>query len=102
MKKTTLLALASALSMATAQAQEAKVECAADDAKCIEVAKSAEGKCGEGKCGGAAAPAKSAEGKCGEGKCGAAAPAPAKSAEGKCGEGKCGGTATPVVPPVKK
>ena len=42
----------------------------------------AEGKCGEGKCGGD----KEAEGKCGgdkeaEGKCG----------EGKCGEGKCGG-----------
>ena len=44
----------------------------------------AEGKCGEGKCGGD----KSAkEGKCGEGKCGGD-----KSAkEGKCGEGKCGG-----------
>ncbi|MDO4435931.1 MAG: hypothetical protein Q4B71_05865 [Cardiobacteriaceae bacterium] len=98
MKKATLLALASALSMATAQAQEAKVECAADDAKCIEAAKATEGKCGEGKCGGAAAPAKSAEGKCGEGN-----PAPAKAAEGTCGEGKCGGTATPVVPaPTKK
>ena len=55
-EKTTLLALASALSMVTAQAQEAKVECAADDAKCIEAAKSAEGKCGEGKCGGTATP----------------------------------------------
>ena len=44
--------------------------------------KDAEGKCGEGKCGGD----KDAEGKCGEGKCGGD-----KDAEGKCGEGKCGG-----------
>ena len=44
----------------------------------------AEGKCGEGKCGGD----KSAkEGKCGEGKCGG----DKKAKEGKCGEGKCGG-----------
>lgn len=55
--------------------------------------KPAEGKCGEGKCG--ASGEKSAEGKCGasgeksaEGKCGASGE---KSAEGKCGEGKCGG-----------
>ena len=51
------------------------------------VAGDAEGKCGEGKCGGD----KEAEGKCGgdkeaEGKCGGD-----KEAEGKCGEGKCGG-----------
>ena len=45
----------------------------------------AEGKCGEGKCGGNGE--KSAEGKCGEGKCGGDGE---KSAEGKCGEGKCG------------
>ena len=44
----------------------------------------AEGKCGEGKCGGD----KSAkEGKCGEGKCGG----DKAGKEGKCGEGKCGG-----------
>ena len=42
----------------------------------------AEGKCGEGKCGGD----KEAEGKCGEGKCGG----DKEEAEGKCGEGKCG------------
>ena len=42
----------------------------------------AEGKCGEGKCGGD----KGMEGKCGEGKCGGD-----KGMEGKCGEGKCGG-----------
>jgi len=42
----------------------------------------AEGKCGEGKCGGKA----KKEGKCGEGKCGEGK---AKK-EGKCGEGKCG------------
>ena len=40
----------------------------------------AEGKCGEGKCGG-----KAKEAKCGEGKCGG------KAKEAKCGEGKCGG-----------
>lgn len=42
----------------------------------------AEGKCGEGKCGGDKA---EKEGKCGEGKCGED-----KGKEGKCGEGKCG------------
>ena len=65
------------------------------------VAEMAEGKCGEGKCGGDKA---KAEGKCGEGKCGgdkakaegkcggdkAAAEGKAMG-EGKCGEGKCGG-----------
>jgi uncharacterized low-complexity protein len=48
------------------------------------VAEMAEGKCGEGKCGGAKS---EAEGKCGEGKCGG----DKKATEGKCGEGKCGG-----------
>lgn len=43
----------------------------------------AEGKCGEGKCGGEKS---AAEGKCGEGKCGGDKGA----TEGKCGEGKCG------------
>ena len=52
----------------------------------MQVAEAAEGKCGEGKCGGDKA--KTAEGKCGEGKCGGDK---AKTAEGKCGEGKCGG-----------
>jgi uncharacterized low-complexity protein len=52
------------------------------------VAEMAEGKCGEGKCGGDKAKSE-AEGKCGEGKCGGDK---AKTdAEGKCGEGKCGG-----------
>ena len=46
----------------------------------------AEGKCGEGKCGGDKA---TKEGKCGEGKCGGDKAAK----EGKCGEGKCGGAA---------
>ena len=51
----------------------------------------AEGKCGEGKCGGEGKKAK--EGKCGEGKCGG----DKAEGEGKCGgdkaegEGKCGG-----------
>jgi len=45
----------------------------------------AEGKCGEGKCGG-----KAKEAKCGEGKCGEGKAKEAKCGEGKCGEGKCG------------
>ena len=48
--------------------------------------KGAEGKCGEGKCGGEKAKAK--EGKCGEGKCGGEK---SKAKVVKCGEGKCGG-----------
>lgn len=66
----------------------------------------AEGRCGEGKCGGEAKP-KDAEGQCGgtpkgaaegqcggqpkaaEGQCGGQA-APKGEGEGKCGEGKCG------------
>ena len=46
------------------------------------VADKAEGKCGEGKCGGKS----EKEGKCGEGKCGEGK----SEKEGKCGEGKCG------------
>lgn len=58
--------------------------------------KDAEGKCGEGKCGGDKAAEKDAEGKCGEGKCGGDKAKHKhkhkdKDAEGKCGEGKCGG-----------
>ena len=49
----------------------------------------AEGKCGEGKCGGKSGKeGKCGEGKCGEGKCGGKS---GKEKEGKCGEGKCGG-----------
>ena len=56
----------------------------------------AEGKCGEGKCGGGD---KKPEGKCGEGKCGGSDKSTSegkcggsdKKPEGKCGEGKCGG-----------
>jgi uncharacterized low-complexity protein len=62
----------------------------------------AEGKCGEGKCGGSKAAKSSSEGTCGgskqsegkpmaEGKGGGAEPAAKPVAEGKCGEGKCGG-----------
>ncbi|WP_249963259.1 HvfA family oxazolone/thioamide-modified RiPP metallophore [Histophilus somni] len=75
MKKTTLVALAGALTMAVSAHADMKkntTECEMHDGKCVS--KSAEGKCGEGKCG-ATAPKKnmpkSAEGKCGEGKCGA-------------------------------
>ena len=46
----------------------------------------AEGKCGEGKCGGKKKMKE--EGKCGEGKCGGDKK---MKKEGKCGEGKCGG-----------
>tara|TARA_R110000744_G_scaffold231306_4_gene349533 strand:- start:2422 stop:2727 length:306 start_codon:yes stop_codon:yes gene_type:complete len=42
----------------------------------------AEGKCGEGKCGGDKAEKMTKEGKCGGDKA---------TKEGKCGEGKCGG-----------
>ena len=56
----------------------------------------AEGKCGEGKCGGDKT---KKEGKCGEGKCGgdkaetmATEGADKAKKEGKCGEGKCGGS----------
>jgi len=65
------------------------------------VAEMAEGKCGEGKCGGEKT---KAEGKCGEGKCGGdkaktegkcggdkAGTEGKAMGEGKCGEGKCGG-----------
>ena len=55
----------------------------------------AEGKCGEGKCGGGD---KKPEGKCGEGKCGGdkgkmegKCGGDKDKKEGKCGEGKCGG-----------
>lgn len=96
MKKTTLAALAGALTLA---AGVANAESSSTDNQCVEMqgqkcvkTKAAEGKCGEGKCG-AATPMKAAEGKCGEGKCGAteAKQMPAtKATEGKCGEGKCG------------
>lgn len=111
MKKATLMALAGALTMATANVNaethatehvmEAKMmKTKAAEGKCgaTSETKAAEGKCGEGKCG-AANSMKADEGKCGEGKCGATAadsnkkamkPAAPKAAEGKCGEGKCG------------
>jgi uncharacterized low-complexity protein len=63
------------------------------------VAAAAEGKCGEGKCGGEKK--SGAEGKCGEGKCGGEKKTAAEGEsngekksgpEGKCGEGKCGGS----------
>src|SRR5688500_6154062 len=55
-----------------------------------EEKKDADGKCGEGKCGGAKTADKKADGKCGEGKCGGSKTSD-KKADGKCGEGKCGG-----------
>jgi uncharacterized low-complexity protein len=54
--------------------------------------KKADGKCGEGKCGGAKkAEEKKKDGKCGEAKCGADKKAgDDKGKEGKSGEAKCG------------
>ncbi|AGI32695.1 TPA: hypothetical protein PXF07_002653 [Mannheimia haemolytica] len=92
MKKATLMALAGALTMATATVNAETKSVKADacmevkDGKCVKT-KATEGKCGEGKCGATSSEPKATEGKCGEGKCGATAP---KAAEGKCGEGKCG------------
>ena len=64
------------------------------------VTEKAEGKCGEGKCGGEKKETK--EGKCGEGKCGGEKKETKEGKcgegmdkskkEGKCGEGKCGGS----------
>lgn len=53
------------------------------EGSCGEGKAKKEGKCGEGKCGGAKEMEKNMEGKCGGNK--------AKK-EGKCGEGKCGGS----------
>jgi len=65
------------------------------EGKCGGKDKSKEAKCGEGKCG--EGMNKSAEGKmkkdgkCGEGKCGEGKMKSEKAKEAKCGEGKCGG-----------
>jgi len=60
------------------------------------VADAAEGKCGEGKCGGekkaAESTGKMEEGKCGGEKKAVDAESADKTKEGKCGEGKCGGS----------
>jgi uncharacterized low-complexity protein len=64
----------------------------------------AEGKCGEGRCGGSAGKAaaeKTSEGQCGEGRCGSSggkAEEASKAAEGQCGEGRCGGAAEKATP----
>jgi uncharacterized low-complexity protein len=63
------------------QVAEAEGKCG--EGKCGGDKAKKEGKCGEGKCGGDKA---KKEGKCGEGKCGGD-----KAKEAKCGEGKCGG-----------
>lgn len=71
-------------SLATASVANADTPFAADalDTGYDQLAQGhAEGKCGEGKCGGEKKAA-DAEGKCGGEK---------KEGEGKCGEGKCGG-----------
>ena len=106
-KKTTLkpLAVAAGAALATSLAATPAANAADNPFALSElssgymVAESAEGKCGEGKCGGEKKAADT-EGKCGEGKCGGekkAADAEGKcggekkEGEGKCGEGKCGG-----------
>lgn len=93
MKKTSVVALAGALTLLGTQAAvagNAEKPVCPDNTQCETQAKSAEGACGEGKCGAEAVKPKAAEGACGEGKCGAE-PVKPKAAEGKCGEGKCGG-----------
>ncbi|MBF4101975.1 hypothetical protein INT82_12915 [Mannheimia haemolytica] len=84
------MALAGALTMATATVNAETKSVKAD--ACMEVK--------DGKC----VKTKATEGKCGEGKCGATSSEPKKqpkvnawlvttapkAAEGKCGEGKCG------------
>lgn len=77
--------LASSMAMAAATSTANPFTAATLDTGYMKVA-SAEGKCGEGKCGGDSK--KDGEGKCGEGKCGGDKK---KTGEGKCGEGKCGG-----------
>ena len=113
MSKSTIKPLAALLGGAfvTAMAQVPATQAAENPFATTEletgykVASKAEGKCGEGKCGGekkAAGEGKcggdkkaAGEGKCGgdkkaagEGKCGGEKKA---AGEGKCGEGKCGG-----------
>lgn len=54
--------------------------------------KKADGKCGEGKCGGAMkAESKKKDGKCGEGKCGTSMSGDKKPADDKKKDGSCGG-----------
>ena len=67
-------------------AEMAEGKCGEGNCGGVKAKSEAEGKCGEGKCGGDKAKTE-AEGKCGEGKCGGEM----KATEGKCGEGKCGG-----------
>jgi uncharacterized low-complexity protein len=100
MSKSTIKPLAALLGSAfvTAMAQVPATQAAENPFATTElqtgykVAAKAEGKCGEGKCGGEKKAA--GEGKCGEGKCGGdkkAASDKKAAGEGKCGEGKCGG-----------
>jgi uncharacterized low-complexity protein len=103
MKKTKNLALTTGAAVATsfaigsvAQAADNPFAMQKLDAgyQLAQADKKADGKCGEGKCGGAkkAADDKKKDGKCGEGKCGGdKKAADDKKKDGKCGEGKCGG-----------
>ena len=100
-KKTHIKPVATAIGVALAGALGTNVASAAENpfglseigSGYMQVAQ-AEGKCGEGKCGGDKAKAET-EGKCGgdkaesEGKCGG--DKDKATTEGKCGEGKCGG-----------
>jgi uncharacterized low-complexity protein len=81
---------ASGVSAASVDSQNPFAAVELDSGYLLAAKSDAEGKCGEGKCGGDADDKGDAEGKCGEGKCGGDAKS---EAEGKCGEGKCGGAA---------
>ncbi len=104
MKKSVLASLtissAMALSAATATAETNpfNAEGLSSGYQLADGHKGAEGKCGEGKCGGKDKEAKCGEGKCGgdkdkEAKCGEGKCGGEKDKEAKCGEGKCGGSA---------
>lgn len=104
MKKHTLAsftigsALAIAAAQSSAESNPFSAQTLGNGYEIASLDKHAEGKCGEGKCGGEMKekPKKDAEGKCGEGKCGEGQCGEEmkekhkKDAEGKCGEGKCG------------
>lgn len=60
-----------------------------------QLAENAEGRCGEGRCGGDAAPReRSSKDRSGEGRCGGNAASGDKASEGRCGEGRSGSGAT--------
>ena len=85
--------LSSGYVVAEMEEGKAKAEGKCGEGKCGGDKTKKEGKCGEGKCGGDKAKSMT-EGKCGGDKAEAMATEGADKAkkEGKCGEGKCGGS----------